>query len=66
MSVKHDTEKEDEYSQIFFHRFQQILEKQFGIKISERDSWLLQNIFPGRNQGDKVRINISKIYDVHY
>jgi hypothetical protein len=26
----------------------------------------LQNIFPGRNQGDKVRINISKIYDVHY
>jgi hypothetical protein len=26
----------------------------------------LQNIFPGRNQGEKVRINISKIYDVHY
>lgn len=27
---------------------------------------MLKLTFPGRNEGEKVRINIQRLYDVHY
>lgn len=32
--------------------------------MTSAEQLLLSNTFPGRNEGDKVRINISKLYEV--
>jgi len=34
--------------------------------MTPNDKSLLIKTFPGRNEGLKIRINIAKLYDVHY
>lgn len=65
-AVRRQAERDEEYQQIFFDKFVKILEDQFSIPVSEHDKDLLKKTFPGRNEGDRVRINISSLYDMNY
>jgi hypothetical protein len=48
-------------------KFQKLLDKDLGIKMTDKEVWLLTNIFPGRRGAlGEDRINIVKMYDVHY
>lgn len=38
----------------------------YNAHVSEKEQELLKLTFPGRNEGDKIRINIQKLYDVAY
>jgi len=65
-AVRRQAERDEEYQQIFFDKFVKILEDQFSIPVSEHDKDLLKKTFPGRNEGDRVRITISCLYDMNY
>lgn len=65
-AVRRQADRDEEYQQIFFNKFVRVLEEQFSVHVSEQDKELLKKTFPGRNEGERVRINISSLYDVNY
>jgi len=48
-------------------KFKKVLDKDFGIIMTVKEVWLLNNIFPGRRGGHgEDKISIVKMYDVNY
>lgn len=48
-------------------KFQKILDKEFGVKMSDREVWLLTHTFPGRRGAlGEDRISIVKMNDVQF
>jgi len=52
----------DDRGQIFFEDFLKVCGR-FNIKLSESQKLNLLYSFPGRDEGNKKRLNISRIYD---
>lgn len=55
----------DDRNQIFLHDFIQVLKK-FNLEMSKSKQEMLLDAFPGRDEGEKRRINISRLYDHKY
>eukprot|EP00347_Sterkiella_histriomuscorum_P012608 403367915 len=60
-----DNSEHDDHRQIFFDKFCKIAQK-YAVVMSEHQKQLLLDTFPGRNEGEKFRLNISKLYEVRY
>ncbi|CDW71437.1 ef-hand calcium-binding domain-containing protein 6 [Stylonychia lemnae] len=60
-----DASEVDDHRQIFFDKFCSIL-NQYGVTLSEHKKQLLLDTFPGRNEGERMRVNIGKLYEVRY
>jgi hypothetical protein len=56
---------QDDVRQIFFDTFMKVLNK-FGVNLNDAAKTCIRDSFPGRSDGNRPRIIITKLYDVKY
>jgi len=56
---------QDDKNQIFLDQLAYVL-KRFKIELSEKEKEMLIECFPGRDEGDRKRVNIGRLYDHKY
>jgi hypothetical protein len=52
----------DDQNQIFMDKFIEILKK-FKVELPEKEQTQILDSIPGRDEGNKRRINIARLYD---
>ena len=57
--------EEDDPAQIFFENFLKVC-ADFKVHLSDHQKWNLLMSFPGRDEGDRKRMNVSRMYDQKY
>ena len=55
----------DDRNQIFLDDFLSVLKK-FKLTVSKQQQQMLLDAFPGRDEGERRRVNIAKLYDHSY
>lgn len=59
------TSDQDDKNQIFLDDFINVLKK-FKIALTNKEQAMILDAFPGRDEGDRRRVNVGKLYDHKY
>ena len=65
LSLLRSTADKDDVNQIFLDQFLYLL-KRFNIDLNDKEKDMLTDSFPGRDEGQRKRVNVSRLYDHKY